>query len=361
MEHKLIYGIQQIGVGVENATEAFEWYATRLGADVSVFDDSNEATYMAPYMGGQPRKKRAILAMNLQGGSGYEIWQYIDRKPQPPINDVLIGDTGINVAKIKTQDIQVSYDRLKSRGANVLTAIVKDPEGFNTFYITDPYNNLLQIKEFNSWYAKDKDKMDTGGIFGCSLGVSNIDASKKLYCDVLGYNEVIYDETGSFDDLKSLPGGSEKFRRTLLGHPKDRTGGFSRLFGESQIELIEVTTRKPNKIFKDRYWGDLGFIHVCFDIRNMPALTRECDEKGFPFKVLSEASFDMGDANGHWGYIEDPDGTLVEFVETHKVPLVKKLNWNINLRNRPPHKPLPNWLIKAMALNRVKFNGSIKK
>lgn len=52
MENKLIYGIQQIGVGVDNADKAFEWYATRLGADVPVFEDNNAATYMAPYMGG---------------------------------------------------------------------------------------------------------------------------------------------------------------------------------------------------------------------------------------------------------------------------------------------------------------------
>jgi hypothetical protein len=81
MENKLIYGIQQVGVGVENAEEAFSWYASRLGSDVVVFDDQNEATYMAPYMGGKPRNKRALLALNMLGGSGYEIWQYTDRKP----------------------------------------------------------------------------------------------------------------------------------------------------------------------------------------------------------------------------------------------------------------------------------------
>ncbi|MEP1782940.1 MAG: VOC family protein, partial [Reichenbachiella sp.] len=67
--------------------------------------------------------------------------------------------------------------------------------------------------------------------------------------------------------------------------------------------------------------------------------------------------FDMGDANGHWGYIEDNDGTLVEFVETHKVPLIKKINWSIKLKNRDPHKPLPGFILKAMAITkRVKFD-----
>ena len=62
----------------------------------------------------------------------------------------------------------------------------------------------------------------------------------------------------------------------------------------------------------------------------------------------------MGDAAGHFSYIEDPDGTLIEFVETHKVPIMKKFGLFINLKNRNPLKPLPNWMIKSMKMNRVK-------
>jgi len=172
----------------------------------------------------------------------------------------------------------------------------------------------------------------------------------------LGYDKVIYDKTDTFDDLAELHGCDGTFRRVLLGHSKTRVGGFSKLFGESQLELIQAKSRQPVKIFENRYWGDIGFIHLCFDIRNMNALVEEVAAKGFPFQVLSDANFDMGDANGHWGYLEDPDGTLIEFVETHKVPLIKKINWSINLKKREPTKPLPNWLIKAMAFNRVKFD-----
>jgi hypothetical protein len=93
----------------------------------------------------------------------------------------------------------------------------------------------------------------------------------------------------------------------------------------------------------------------------MNALVKECEVKGFPFRVLSDDSFRMGQANGSWGYIEDPDGTLIEFVETHKVPIIKRLNWNINLKKRDANKPLPDWLIKALSMNRVTFNGNTGK
>jgi len=172
----------------------------------------------------------------------------------------------------------------------------------------------------------------------------------------LEYNKVVYDQTGAFEDFIALPKGQQKFRRILLTRENIRRGGFSKLLGESEIELIQGLDSSPNKILQDRYWGDIGFIHLCFDIHNMTALVNECEAKGFYFKVISNNSFDMGEANGQWGYIEDDDGTLIEFVETHKVPLVKKLNWNINLQKRDPIKTLPDWLIKAMSLRRVKFS-----
>lgn len=62
----------------------------------------------------------------------------------------------------------------------------------------------------------------------------------------------------------------------------------------------------------------------------------------------------MGDAAGQFAYIEDPDGTLIEFVETHKVPVVKKLGLSINLKNRNPEKPLPGWMLKMLRFGRVK-------
>jgi hypothetical protein len=86
----------------------------------------------------------------------------------------------------------------------------------------------------------------------------------------------------------------------------------------------------------------------------MDALREEVKEKGFPFTVDSSESFDMGEAAGHFAYISDPDGTPIEFVETHKVPIIKALNWNINLKKRDPDKSLPRWMIKTMRWKRVK-------
>jgi len=354
MDNKIIYGIQQLGVGVDDVEKAFKWYGTKLGADVCVFDDNNEATYMAPYMGGKPRDKRAILALNIQGGSGYELWQHTGRKPLRLEKPLQLGDLGINIAKVKSKDIVQSHKRLTESGVSVLSDIKTAPDGKKCFYIQDPFDNIIQIKECDTWYQNKK--CDVGGMYGCMIGVSDIDASLKFYADVLGYNKVLYDTTQESDDFSNLPKQTNTFRRVLLQH-EPTTGGFSKLFGISEIELIQAIDYAPKELFdfKKRFWGDVGYIHLCFDIHNMDQLIAECKDAGFPFTVLSSTSFDMGEANGRWGYLEDPDGILIEFVETFKVPIVQKIGLAINLQNRNPKKNLPDWLIKAMAVKRKKF------
>jgi hypothetical protein len=52
--------------------------------------------------------------------------------------------------------------------------------------------------------------------------------------------------------------------------------------------------------------------------------------------------------------VEDPDGTLIEMVETHKVPILKKLGWFLDLKKRGLQKPLPDWMIRMLSLNKVK-------
>ena len=356
MSRKSITGIQQVGIGVRNLFEAWRWYKNHFGMDVRIFEEDATAELMLPYTGGEPRRRHAALTVNIQGGGGFEIWQYKGRVPLAPSFEVQVGDLGIYAAKVKSKNIEKSYEEIKSKGAEILGGIEKDPGGKKHFFVKDPFNNIFEVAEGNSWFYDDK--KHGGGTYGAVIGASNIDRALKLYSGILGYDSVIYDVEGCFDDLAGLPGGHQKMRRVLLDHSEKRSGGFSRIFGDSRIELIQVLDRKPEFIFKNRLWGDLGFIHLCFDIQNMGALKKVCYEKGFPFTVDSSVkdpnTFDMGEAAGHFSYIEDPDGTLIEFVETHKIPVSKKLGWYLNLRKRDPKKNLPNWMLKMLRFNRFK-------
>lgn len=349
---KNISGIQQIGIGVSNVKEAFKWYREVLGMDIRIFEEKATAELMLNYTGGKPRERHAILALNMHGGGGFEIWQHTGHEPKKPVFDLQLGDTGIFICKIKTNDIQKALKTIEQKGIKSLSGIQKNPEGTSFFFFSDPYGNLFQMVEEPSFY--ELTKIPNGGAFGAFIGVSEMDASLKLYKDVLQYDKVIYDKTGEFDDLEDIPGGKGKFRRILLQHSMDRSGAFSKILGPTELELVQCLDRTPKPIYKDRIWGDLGYIHLCFDIQGMDSLREECTAAGFPFTVDSSSSFDMGEAAGHFSYVSDPDGTPIEFVETHKVPLMKKFGWYINLKKRDPRKSLPAWVLKGLKLNRVK-------
>ncbi|MCC7301994.1 MAG: VOC family protein [Bacteroidia bacterium] len=348
----LIAGIQQIGLGVPDTPAAFAFYRKLFGADIPVINESAEAKLMLPYTGGKPHRRHAILAININGGGGFEIWQYISRKPVPPSFEVRMGDLGFNLVKIKCMDVHGFHRSLAGGNAEVMDSPSNDPAGQPRFHIRDPWGTIFEITGSADWFSR-KRKL-TGGTCGSIIGVSDMEKSMRFYSEILGYDKVIYDTTGVFADLAALPGGTNKFRRVLIGHSKPREGAFSRLLGSSTIELIRVLDREPRKIYENRWWGDQGIIHLSFDIANMEALRRKCEQMGSPFTVDSGAGFEMGSTAGHFSYIEDPDGTLIEFVETKKLPILKALGWNLDLRKRDRTKPLPDWMLKTLSFSRVK-------
>jgi catechol 2,3-dioxygenase-like lactoylglutathione lyase family enzyme len=312
------------------------------------------AGLMLPYTGGQPQARHAILALNMQGGGGMEIWQYTGRTPMPPAFQPQLGDLGIFIAKIKCKDVTACFHDLRKRGVNILTNPAQRPDGREHFFVKDPWGNSFEIVAASEWFSKSRPH-HTGGMYGCVIGVSDVERSKKFYAEILGYDTVVYDQTDNFKDLHGIDGGFGRYRRVALRHSERRKGPFAPLLGDSEIELVQSLERPARKIYENRYWGDLGFIHLCFDMTGMDEMKKMAAAKGHPFTVDSSGSFDMGEAAGYFSYIEDPDGTLIEFVETHKIPILKKVGWYLDLRKRNnPAKPLPQLMLKALGLGRVK-------
>ncbi|MFB1004098.1 MAG: VOC family protein [Bacteroidia bacterium] len=348
---KEISGIQQMGIGIPNVHEAWTWYRKNLNMDVPVFEEAATAELMLPYTGGKPHDRHAILAMNMQGGGGFEIWQYTSRTPVACSFEPKLGDLGINICKIKSPDVSKAFADF-DKTYLVSKQVETTPNGLKHFFVKDPYGNSFQIIESDEWFQDRGDA--TGGVYGAILGVSDIEKSIAFYSSILGYDKVEWQGEGTFADLNSQKSGKSNFKRAILTHSKPRKGGFSPLLGQTQIELVQNLDEKGQNIYKGRFWGDLGFIHLCFDVIGMKALQEECEVAGHPFTVDSANSFDMGEAAGHFSYIEDPDGTLIEFVETHKIAILKKIGWYLDLRKRDALKPLPRWMLKSMGLNRKK-------
>ena len=349
-----INGIQQLGVGVDNFHEAWRWYREHFSMDIRMFEDEAVAELMLPHTGGKPRARHAVLALNMRGGGGFEIWQHKGKKPEPPKFEILLGDLGINIGRIKTDDIKSAYTKFKKSGLNLLTPVKKNPAGTEHFFLRDKFGNIWEINDEREVFRKEKSV--SGGVNGALIGVKNMEESLKIYRDILLYNQVVYDTSGNFEDFEGLPGGQESFRRVLLQHTDVKSGAFSKFFGTSSIELIEATDRVPRDIFEDRIWGDPGFIHICFDVNGLKQLREKVKDLGYPFTVdssMAKDTFDMGEAAGNFAYIKAPEGTLIEFVETHKIPILKKFNWFIDFRKRGNH-PLPNWILKLFRFKRVK-------
>ena len=345
----MISGIQQIGVGTVDFRKSWNWYIDMFGIDIRILEDDTVAERMLPYTGGKPQKRHACIAVNLQGGGGFEIWQYSDRKPEPCPFEIAVGDLGIFAAKLKCRDV-LSFHKHISAKWNSCTEPEMLPDGSPCFYVKDLYGNTFQIIE-NKEVFIEQHRL-TGGMAGAVIGVTDMERSLRFYKEVLGYDTVKCDFTGPYSNHDIMPEARKRCRRVILTAPKLK-GAFAELFGYSEIELVQALEHTPRKIYGGRYWGDPGFIQICFDVTGMDAMKKFCADKGHPFTVDScpdGETFDMGDASGRFAYIEDPDGTLVELVETGKVPIVKKLGFCIDMTKRNPSKPLPKILFRLMGL-----------
>ena len=339
--YKRINGVQHIGLAVKNMDEALKFYRKILGMDIPFFDSVAPAPLMDVYTRNETITKRASMICNLQGGGAMEVISPTTFTPVGPKFEVKIGDIGIYISQYKSRDIQKSYDFCKSEGVKILGDISERPDGKKTFYFEDLEGNIFQFVESDQWYS------NTGHH-------SDMDRSFTLYKDVLGFDQVVFDETGTFNDWKNIKAGDQKYRRVLLTQSNQPGGGFAKMTGKTYIELIQPLDREPRFIFEDRIWADLGYVHLGFDVKGMKALGAELKEKGFGFTCDSDDALDMGTTKVHCTYINDPDETWLEMIEVYKVPIIEKWGIFLNVEKRDPLKPLPDFMLKALRFSRIK-------
>jgi catechol 2,3-dioxygenase-like lactoylglutathione lyase family enzyme len=291
------------------------------------------------------------MIMNLQGGCAIEVIRPTSFEPKPAMH-AHVGDLGICVTQVKCKDIQASHNFCKENKAPGLTPIAKDPIGRATFYMQDLDGLHWQFIESNQWYTKGNHH--SGGVIGCSVGVSNMREALELYAGVLGFDKVLIDTQSSFSDWTSLPGGTEKFHRVILTQSAQPGGGFAKVTGSNFIELVQALDRQPNYLFKDRIWGDSMFAHIGFDVKGMKAIGEDLKAVGYPFTCDSNNALSMGQTKVHCTYIHDKDRTLIEMIEVYKVPIIEKWGIFLDVEKRDPLKPLPDFMLKALRFSRVK-------
>ncbi len=347
-----ITGIQQVGIGVTDADDAKLYYKQLFGFTTKVFDDKADASLMTQYTGNRVHKRRAILSMNLAGGGGFEIWQYLSRQAAGQPEVIRPGDTGILAVKIKSANIYETHKRLSGEKLPVITQVAMSPDSKLNFWVKDVFGQWFNIIEFGDWF--NKDKSCCGGVAGVVIGVSDIEASRTFYKQHLGISDKELKYERSHADFPFICSSSDEYYYSIhLGKRCGVSGPFCKLLGGFEVELIQSKKSIGRHLFENRFWGDCGFIHLCFDVSDLEEMKSHIEGMGTSFTVDSKNSFAMGKAAGRFCYIEDPDGTLIELVETHKVPVIKKIGWYLDLTKKKYRKPLPKWMISMLGLSKI--------
>lgn len=348
-----IQGMQHIGVATSNMDHSLRFYRQLFGMDIPFFDSIQAAPLMDSHTRGNTITKRASMVMNLQGGCAFEVLRADSFEPVPATWQIAIGDLGITTVQMKTRSIHAMHVHARRIAGDACDeTLTTTPWGAPTFYVQDPDGNRFQVLEAEDWF--ENNGHPSGGVMGCTIGVSNMAKALELYADILGFDQVLFDEQGVQSDWSHLPHGTEHYRRVRLTQSAPGSGGFGQLTGRTYIELVEALDRTGKFIFEDRIWCDLGFAHLGFDVRGMGALGKALDAKGFGFRCDTADAIGMGETKVHCTYIDDPDECWLEMIEVHKVPIIEKWGLFLDVQKRGADEPLPRWMLKALRFSRVK-------
>ena len=345
--------MQHIGVAVTQMDRSLKWYRQLFGMDIPFFDSVQEAPLMDSHTRGETIAKRASMVLNLQGGCAFEVLQAASFVPKPASWEIASGDLGLTTVQMKTKDIQKMHAHARQfAGERCDEKLSITPWGASTFYLNDPDGNAFQILEAEDSFARTSHP--SGGVLGCTIGVSDMEASLKLYANQLGFDKVVFDETGIQSDWFHRPHGQEHYRRVRLTQANPGAGGFGPITGRTYIELVQAKDRSGRFIFEDRIWCDTGFAHLGFDVRGMDSLGKALAKHGFGFRCDTADAIGMGETKVHCTYIDDPDECWLEMIEVHKIPIIEKWGLFLDVQKRGADEALPMWILRALRFSRIR-------
>lgn len=337
----MINELIHLGIGVENADNVVAFLRKGFGFDVKAADIEGSQPVMNCYTNGELMHRRSMIVGNFQGGALLELIQPMSTKiieytPK-------IGDYGVYIAKIRSYATEKSHQRIKELYPEHVSDIYTEPLGRKTFFARDPENNIYQVVgQLNEEQICLSQGKDTGGVLGCAIGVSDIEAAKKFYHEVLGYEVVGQIDHGSNDWNNDYLGECNDVSRVFMTKKTDNAGLLSTLLGNSEIELIQThDDRKPIRILEDRRWGDNGFVHVCFDSSDSDKTKTYLDKKDI--EITTGTRVNWNGIDSEFFYFEDPDRCYVEVNAFYSLPIFNPLRIKYRIK-KDKIKPLSrNW------------------
>jgi catechol 2,3-dioxygenase-like lactoylglutathione lyase family enzyme len=150
------------------------------------------------------------------------------------------------------------------------------------------------------------------GVHHGGIGVSDMETSLQFYGGRLGFSEVLFDYTGPLPGMERVTGWPETTARVVfLANPNRGP------LGVGQLKLVQLLAPQgPGPIPEGFHWGELGISEVSINVHGGLAVMEELKQQGckelmpMDFGPLPPSGTDCG-----YGYVEDPDGSKVEFIE----------------------------------------------
>ena len=130
--------------------------------------------------------------------------------------------------------------------------------------------------------------------------VSDMDATVKLFCDVLGF-EFVIDEDADADLVKQLVGLDTKVRTVYLKGPDGH-----------QIELVQYYGPEDKGVVDYRIC-DTAAAHMAIRVTNVPAAVEAAEKAGLKrYNEIITVDSELGRTQSC--YMRDPDGLTIELL-----------------------------------------------
>ena len=198
-----IQGIQHMGIAVSDMDASLKLYRKLFGLDIPFFDAVAAAPLMDSHCNGETIVKRASMVMNMQGGCAVEVVSPTSSSLAHACSSRRSAIWGLDARSSKPGTCAPCMPTPAPWWVQVRRLPQQDPTGWTRstsgIWTTTSFKSSLRplVLQLRAPFWRRH-----GGV----VGVTDMEASFKLYKDILKYDKVLLDETGTFEDWAGLPG-----------------------------------------------------------------------------------------------------------------------------------------------------------
>jgi catechol 2,3-dioxygenase-like lactoylglutathione lyase family enzyme len=316
----MINTLQHVGVGVTDIDRSSEFYRKTLQFGVPLNGTEGEIEELIPMFGSAPRM-RITNAFNAAGGASIELFQHMGTPPRRS-KDLTWGSTGFLELGIEVRDLERVCDRMKHRGVEFLTGVIRMWSGNGTVwryaYFKDPDGLPVQLLDLGSDSRSKAGGFTLCGVNHVGIGVEDIERSTDFYRNAMGFDRVAFSGEMTASDAGPVMPCPGNLDVVMLERSSGSTARFSSFTG-GMIKLVCCKDGEHEAVFAGRRFGDVGLVEIGLDVDCVESAYRRAMEAGARELVPpTRFSWKLGPC-GTLAYIEDPDGNVIELVKLKSV------------------------------------------